>query len=51
MIVDGKADVIIDGKSHLLSAGETIIMPANISHALRAVEKFKMVLIMIKSNE
>ena len=51
MIVDGKADVIIDGKSHLLSTGETIIMPANISHALRAVEKFKMVLIMIKSNE
>ena len=51
MIVDGKADIILDGKSHRLSAGETIIMPANISHALRAVEKFKMVLIMIKSND
>lgn len=51
MIVDGKADIILDGKSHRLSAGETIIMPANISHALKAIEKFKMVLIMIKSND
>jgi quercetin dioxygenase-like cupin family protein len=48
-IVDGKADIIIDGKSNVLEAGETIIMPANISHALKAVEKFKMVLTMIKS--
>lgn len=48
-IVDGKADIIIDGKSNILEAGETIIMPANITHALNAVEKFKMVLTMIKS--
>lgn len=47
-IVDGKADIIIDGKSNILEANETIIMPANISHALKAVEKFKMVLTMIK---
>jgi len=47
-IVDGTADIIIDGKSNILSANETIIMPANISHALKAVEKFKMVLTMIK---
>lgn len=48
-IVDGKADIIIDGTSNILEAGETIIMPANISHALKAIEKFKMVLTMIKS--
>jgi len=48
-IVDGKADVLIDGVSHVLAAGENIIMPANIPHALHAVEKFKMVLTMIKS--
>lgn len=48
-IVDGKADIIIDGESNLLESGETIIMPANIPHALKAVEKFKMVLTMIKS--
>jgi quercetin dioxygenase-like cupin family protein len=48
-IVDGKADIIINGVSNILEAGETIIMPANISHALKAVEKFKMLLTMIKS--
>lgn len=47
-IVDGKADIIIDGVSNILEANETIIMPANIPHALKAVEKFKMVLTMIK---
>lgn len=47
-IVDGKADIIINGKSNILQANETIIMPANIPHALHAVEKFKMVLTMIK---
>lgn len=47
-IVDGIADIIIDGKSNILNANETIIMPANISHALKAVEKFKMVLTMIR---
>lgn len=50
-IVDGKAEVIIDGQSTELDAGETIVMPANIPHALKAVERFKMVLTMIKSKE
>jgi len=48
-VVDGKADIIIDGVSNLLVTGEAIIMPANIPHALKAVERFKMVLTMIKS--
>ena len=48
--VDGKGEVIIGGKSFLLEAGENIIMPANITHAVNAVEKFKMVLTMIKSS-
>jgi quercetin dioxygenase-like cupin family protein len=47
-IVDGKADIIINGVSNILEANETIIMPANVPHALKAVEKFKMVLTMIK---
>ena len=47
-IVDGKADVIINGVSNILEANESIIMPANIPHALKAVEKFKMVLTMIR---
>jgi len=49
-VVDGKAEVIIGGKSFILESGQTIIMPANIPHAVKAVEKFKMVLTMIKSN-
>ena len=48
-IVDGKADIKINGVSNILGAGESIIMPANVPHALIAVEKFKMVLTMIKS--
>jgi quercetin dioxygenase-like cupin family protein len=48
-VVDGKAEIIISGKSNLVSAGEMIIMPANDPHALNAVERFKMVLTMIRS--
>lgn len=48
-IVDGKAEIIIDGNSNMLDSGETIVMPANIPHALKAVDQFKMVLTMIKS--
>lgn len=47
-IVDGKADVIIDGRSNILQANEVIIMPANIPHGLIAIEAFKMVLTMIR---
>lgn len=49
-VVDGKAEIVIGGKSFYLEAGQSIIMPANITHAVKAVEKFKMVLTMIKSN-
>jgi len=48
-IVDGTADILINGVSHILNGGQSIIMPANVPHALKAVEKFKMVLVMIKS--
>ena len=48
-VVDGRGEVIIGGTSFILEAGQTIIMPANIPHAVKAMEKFKMVLTMIKS--
>ena len=48
-VMEGTGEILIDGKPHILNAGETIIMPANISHAVKAVERFKMVLTMIKS--
>jgi quercetin dioxygenase-like cupin family protein len=48
-IVDGQAEIVIGGSSHIVSAGEFIIMPANIPHALTAIERFKMLLTMIRS--
>jgi quercetin dioxygenase-like cupin family protein len=48
-IIDGKAEIFIDRIAHELETGQSIIMPANIPHALKAIERFKMVLIMIKS--
>ncbi|RPI70534.1 MAG: cupin domain-containing protein [Ignavibacteriales bacterium] len=48
-IVDGKAECIIDGKPVAVSKGEFIILPANIPHAVNAIEKFKMLIIMIKN--
>ena len=48
-IVDGQAEVTISGKPLRLKDGEIVIMPANKPHALRAIEKFKMMLVMIRS--
>lgn len=48
-VVDGKGEVTIGGKPYILESGQTIIMPANIPHSVKAVERFKMVLTMIKS--
>jgi quercetin dioxygenase-like cupin family protein len=48
-IIDGTAEIFIDRKPHLLGTGQSIIMPANIPHSLHAKDRFKMVLIMIKS--
>ena len=48
-VLDGVVEILISGKKHHLSSGEIIIMPANVPHAVKAVEKFKMMLIMIKA--
>ncbi|RQD77024.1 MAG: cupin domain-containing protein [Candidatus Syntrophonatronum acetioxidans] len=48
-ILDGKAEIIISGKSFQVKEGEIIIMPADEPHALKAVERFKMMLVMIRS--
>jgi quercetin dioxygenase-like cupin family protein len=49
-VVDGTAEIIISGDKNLVKSGEMIIMPGNVPHALNAVERFKMVLTMIRSN-
>ena len=48
-IIDGEAQVVILGRTFHLKEGEIIILPANEPHALKAVKKFKMMLIMIKA--
>jgi quercetin dioxygenase-like cupin family protein len=48
-ILDGEAEVTISGKSSDLKEGQMIIMPAHEPHALRAIKRFKMMLVMIKS--
>jgi len=50
-IVDGEADITIDEEPNHLKAGDFIIMPADHPHAVKAVKKFKMILIMIRSKE
>ena len=50
-VLDGTAEVIIAGKPHTVRPGEMIIMPANIPHSVNAVEKFKMLLTMIRHKE
>jgi len=49
-VVEGEGEIITGGKSNILTAGQSIIMPANIPHEVKALEKFKMVLTMIKSS-
>jgi quercetin dioxygenase-like cupin family protein len=46
-IIDGEATITIAEKEFHLTAGQMIIMPANIPHAVMAVQRFKMVLTMI----
>ncbi len=48
-IIDGEAEIKIDGKPNIVKEGEFIIMPAGKPHALKAIKKFKMLLIMIKA--
>jgi quercetin dioxygenase-like cupin family protein len=48
-ILDGKAEILISGKSNTLESGQMIIMPANKPHELKAIENFKMLLTMIRS--
>jgi len=50
-VLDGEAEIRIDGNPYLLKKGDCIIMPANIPHALTAVEPFKMLLTMIRGEE
>ena len=47
-LLEGEARITIDGEPHSVKAGEMIIMPAGKPHALKAVSRYKMLLVMIK---
>jgi quercetin dioxygenase-like cupin family protein len=50
-ILDGEAEIRISGQPFHLKVGEMIVMPANQPHSLRAITAFKMMLIMIRSED
>jgi quercetin dioxygenase-like cupin family protein len=47
-ILDGRAEIMIGEKKSTVNAGELLIMPANVPHALSAKQRFKMLLVMIR---
>jgi len=48
-IVDGEAEITIEGKEIVVKKSEMVILPANKPHALKALSQYKMLLVMIKS--
>lgn len=46
-VLEGKGKFTIDGKEYIVSAGESIIMPAKKPHSVYAVEQFKMMLVVV----
>jgi quercetin dioxygenase-like cupin family protein len=50
-IVEGTGIITIDGKDCSVPEGNQIIMPANHPHAVRGADRFKMVLVMIRSKK
>lgn len=46
--VDGEADIMLGGQHHDVGEGQTLLMPANVPHAVHPKGQFKMLLVMIK---
>jgi quercetin dioxygenase-like cupin family protein len=47
-VADGRAEIRIADNTSIAQTGEMIILPADTPHALKALTKFKMLLVMIK---
>ncbi|MEX2117327.1 MAG: cupin domain-containing protein [Bacteroidota bacterium] len=48
-VVEGAVEIMISGQPLKLQSGEMILMPAGQPHALKALERFKIILTMIRS--
>lgn len=49
--VDGRAEISIGGRPHSVAAGQSLLLPAGIPHAVSPVERFKMLLVMIRGDK
>ena len=50
-VIDGKAEITIGGEVVAVAAGESLLMPADVPHALHAPERYKMLLTMIREKK
>lgn len=50
-VLDGEAEINLAGSPHRVRQGEMLIMPAGVPHALNAVERYKMLLVMIRDRQ
>ena len=50
-VIEGETDIRVAGQKYRLGAGDSIVLPANIPHAVDSVTKFKMLLVMIKAHD
>jgi len=48
-VLDGEAEIEVGGKSHKVGTGEILKLPANQPHAVKAISRFKMLLMMIRA--
>ena len=48
-IIEGNAEIVIDGKAHLLQSGQGIVIPAHQANLIKANGRFKMIMTVIKS--
>jgi quercetin dioxygenase-like cupin family protein len=48
-VLDGEAEIFISGNPNHLKTGQAIILPAGQTHAVKAPQKFKMLLTMIRA--
>lgn len=49
-VIDGEAEIRVGGVAHRVKAGQMILMPSGVPHALNAVERFKMVLFLTRAD-
>jgi quercetin dioxygenase-like cupin family protein len=49
LMVDGEAEIVVAGVAHRVKTADVLLLPAHQPHAVKALAKFKMILVMIKA--